>query len=90
MGNLIVEEDGEALSYLKSHVELKQHFKINLILTKIQSNYDIALVVAPRIAIRLLDGDRRAHSPLQLALDLADTENPICNISKKSDKAIAQ
>ncbi|GBN94777.1 hypothetical protein AVEN_161359-1 [Araneus ventricosus] len=89
MGNLIAEEDGEPLSYLKSHVKLRQHFLINLILTEIQSNCHIALAVAPsRIAIRLLDGDLTAHSLLQLPLVF--TENPICNISKKSDKAIVQ
>ncbi|GBM62393.1 hypothetical protein AVEN_228926-1 [Araneus ventricosus] len=50
-----------------------------------------ALAVAPsRIAIRLLDGDRRLHSPLQLPLALAHTENLICNTSKRSDKTIVQ
>ncbi|GBN67729.1 hypothetical protein AVEN_21727-1 [Araneus ventricosus] len=91
MGNLIAEVDGEPLSYLKFHVKLKQHVLINLILTEIQSNCHIALAVAPsRIAIRLLDGDLTAHSLLQLPLVLAHTENLICNISKKSDKAIVQ
>ncbi|GBL97558.1 hypothetical protein AVEN_163005-1 [Araneus ventricosus] len=91
MGNLFAEEDGEPLSYLKSHVKLKQHFKINLILTEIQSNCHIALAIAPsRIAIRLLDDDLTAHSLLQLPLALAHTENPICNTSKKSDKTIVQ
>ncbi|GBN27652.1 hypothetical protein AVEN_27516-1 [Araneus ventricosus] len=91
MGNLIAEEDGETLSYLKSHVKLEQHFSINLILPEILSNYHVALAVVPsRIAIRLLDGYLIAHSLLQLPLILAHTENPICNISKKSDKAIVQ
>ncbi|GBM38360.1 hypothetical protein AVEN_33774-1 [Araneus ventricosus] len=91
MGNLIAEEDGEPLCYLKSHVKLKQHFKIKLILTEMQSNYRIALAVAPsRIAIRLLDDACTEHSPLQLPLVLAYTENPICNISKKTDKTIVQ
>ncbi|GBN19259.1 hypothetical protein AVEN_246663-1 [Araneus ventricosus] len=91
MGNLIAEEDGEPLSYLKSYVKLKQHFLINFILTEIQSNCHIALAVAPsRIAIRLLDGDLTEYSLLQLSLVLAHTENPICNISKKPIKAIVQ
>ncbi|GBM73648.1 hypothetical protein AVEN_131725-1 [Araneus ventricosus] len=88
MGNLIAEEIGEPLSYLKSHVKLKQHFLINLILTEMQSNYHIALAVASsRIAIRLLNADR---TELQLPLVLDYTENLICNISKKSDKTIVQ
>ncbi|GBM87058.1 hypothetical protein AVEN_117908-1 [Araneus ventricosus] len=47
MENLIAEEDGEPLSYLKGHMKLKQLFKINLILIEIQSNSHIALAVAP-------------------------------------------
>ncbi|GBM96579.1 hypothetical protein AVEN_56573-1 [Araneus ventricosus] len=91
MGNLIAEEVGEPLSYLKSHVKLEQQFLITLILTEIQSNCDIALALAPsRIAIGLLDGDLTAHSLLQLPLVLAHTENPVCKVSKKSDKAIVQ
>ncbi|GBN14323.1 hypothetical protein AVEN_208794-1 [Araneus ventricosus] len=91
MGNLIVDDDGEPLSYLKSRVKLKQHFLINFILTEIQSSCHKALAVAPsRIAIRLLDGDHTAHFSLQLPLVLAHTENPICDISKKADKAIVQ
>ncbi|GBM55283.1 hypothetical protein AVEN_272352-1 [Araneus ventricosus] len=65
MGNLIAEEDGEPLSYLKSRMKQKQHFYINLILTEIQSNSHIALAVAPsRMAIRLLDCDLTAYSLL--------------------------
>ncbi|GBO05468.1 hypothetical protein AVEN_146408-1 [Araneus ventricosus] len=83
MGNLMAEEDDEPLSYLKSHVKLKQHFLTNLILTEIQFNYHIDLAVAPsRISIRLLDDDLTAHSLLQLPLVLAHTENFIRNISK--------
>ncbi|GBM09757.1 hypothetical protein AVEN_101803-1 [Araneus ventricosus] len=39
------------------------------------------------MASTLLDGCRTAHSVLQLPLNLAQTDNPICNISKKSLKA---
>ncbi|GBO01123.1 Sodium-coupled monocarboxylate transporter 2, partial [Araneus ventricosus] len=39
------------------------------------------------IATTLLDGGRTAHSALQLPLNLAQTENPICNISKRSVNA---
>ncbi|GBO31385.1 hypothetical protein AVEN_144477-1 [Araneus ventricosus] len=78
------------LCYLMSLVELK-HFLINFILTEIQSICHISLSLAPyRIANRLLDGDRIAHSRLQLSLALAHTENPRCNTSKRSDKAIVQ
>ncbi|GBN69548.1 hypothetical protein AVEN_264196-1 [Araneus ventricosus] len=81
MGNLIPEENGKP----QSHVELKQHF------FEIQSNYHIALAVAPsRIAIRPLDCDHTAHYPLHLRLVLAGTENPICSTSKRFDETIVQ
>ncbi|GBL88717.1 hypothetical protein AVEN_195689-1 [Araneus ventricosus] len=53
--------------------------------------WSIDLALAPsRIAIRPLDGDRIAHSPLYLSLALAHTEIPICKTSKGCDKAIVQ
>ncbi|GBN36836.1 hypothetical protein AVEN_224974-1 [Araneus ventricosus] len=71
MGNLTDEERTVNLTDLESHVELKQHFKINLILTEFESKCRIALALAPsRIAIGFLDGDSIAHSPLQLSLIL--------------------
>ncbi|GBM28963.1 hypothetical protein AVEN_232053-1 [Araneus ventricosus] len=85
MGNLIAEENGEA----QSHVELKQHFLINLILTEIQTKCHKALAITPaRIAIRLLDGDRTANSPLQLALVLARTS--YMQYKLRSDETIIQ
>ncbi|GBM46084.1 hypothetical protein AVEN_109665-1 [Araneus ventricosus] len=91
IGNLIAEEEANPSLTWKSHVKLKQHFLINLILTEIQSKCHIALAVAPStIPTRLLDGDLTSHSLLQLPLVSAHTENPICNISKMCDKAIVQ
>ena len=39
------------------------------------------------IAATLLQGGRTAHSILKLPLDLSHLENPICNISKGTEKA---
>ncbi|GBM20476.1 hypothetical protein AVEN_5557-1 [Araneus ventricosus] len=62
----MAEENGEPL-LLEISMELKQQFLINLILTEIESKCHTALALAPsRIAIRLLDGDRIAHSPLRI------------------------
>ncbi|GBL91296.1 hypothetical protein AVEN_203452-1 [Araneus ventricosus] len=61
MGNLIDEEIGEPLLLEVSRATETTFFKINLILTEVESKCHIALALAPsRTAIRLLDGDRIA------------------------------
>ncbi|KIH61447.1 hypothetical protein ANCDUO_08283 [Ancylostoma duodenale] len=63
-------------------------FLINLLLAEIRKQNEIAVAVASSgIAATLLDGGRTAHSALKLPLDLARSENPVCNISKGSGKA---
>ncbi|KIH57822.1 hypothetical protein ANCDUO_11985, partial [Ancylostoma duodenale] len=59
-----------------------------------ERNYDIeelneiaVAIVSSGIAATLLDGGRTAHSALKLPLNLARSENPVCNISKGSGKA---
>ncbi|KIH67418.1 hypothetical protein ANCDUO_02256 [Ancylostoma duodenale] len=63
-------------------------FLINLLLAEIRRENEIAVAVASSsIAATLLDGGRTAHSALKPPLDLARSENPVCNISKGSGKA---
>ncbi|KAG8239744.1 hypothetical protein J437_LFUL019379, partial [Ladona fulva] len=74
-------------------------FLINLLLSEIRENNEIAIAVkSSGIASTLLDGGRTAHSALQLPINLAQTETPlpinlaqtetpVCNISKGSGKS---
>ncbi|RCN34924.1 hypothetical protein ANCCAN_19224 [Ancylostoma caninum] len=63
-------------------------FLINLLLAEIRKQNEIAVAVASSsIAAMLLDGGRTAHLARKLPLDLARSENPVCNISKGSGKA---
>ncbi|XP_071577140.1 uncharacterized protein [Temnothorax nylanderi] len=63
-------------------------FMINLLLAEIRKQNEIGLAVASSgIASTLLDGGRTAHSALKLPLNLANSETPICNISKSSGQA---
>ncbi|XP_067950263.1 ATP-dependent DNA helicase PIF2-like [Watersipora subatra] len=63
-------------------------FVTNLILAKVRESGKIALAVASSgIAATLLPGGRIAHSALKLPLNLARTENPVCNIKKNSGTA---
>jgi hypothetical protein len=63
-------------------------FVINLILAKMRSERKVALAVASSgIAATLLEGGRTAHSMFKLPLNLAKSENPICNIKRNSNIA---
>ncbi|KIH66756.1 hypothetical protein ANCDUO_02916 [Ancylostoma duodenale] len=63
-------------------------FLTNLLLAEIRKQNEIAVAVASSdTAATLLDGGRTAHSALKLPLDLARSENPVCNISRGSGKA---
>ncbi|GBM68264.1 hypothetical protein AVEN_88837-1 [Araneus ventricosus] len=85
--NLIAEGNGGIL-FLDASGGTGKNFLINLILAEIRSKRHIALTVSSSgIASTLLDGGRTAHSALQLQLNLAQTENHIRNISKRSGKA---
>ena len=63
-------------------------FVINLLLAKIRQQSIIVIAVASSgIAARLLHGGRTAHSTLKLPLNLAHSENPLCNIRKGTEEA---
>ncbi|RCN44384.1 hypothetical protein ANCCAN_09598 [Ancylostoma caninum] len=77
-----------ALFFLDAPGGTGKTFLINLLLAEIRRQNEIAVAVASSgIAATLLDGGRTAHSALKLPLDLARSENPVCNISKGSGKA---
>ncbi|GBN76195.1 hypothetical protein AVEN_269694-1 [Araneus ventricosus] len=85
--NLIAEGNG-GIHFLHAPGGTGKIFIINLILTEARSERNIALVSASSgITYTLLDGGNTAHSAFQLPLNLVQTENPICNISKSSVKA---
>ncbi|GBN18464.1 hypothetical protein AVEN_262555-1 [Araneus ventricosus] len=88
MKNLIIEDKGGIL-FLDAPGGTGRTFLSNLILVEIRSKRHIALAVAsPGITSTLLNGGCTSPSRLQLPLILAETENPICNISKRSGKVI--
>ncbi|GBM79770.1 hypothetical protein AVEN_229697-1 [Araneus ventricosus] len=79
--NLIAEENCDIL-FFEAPGGTGKTFLINLILTEIRSKRHIALAVSSSgIASTLLDGGLTSHSALQLPLNLAQTENLICNTS---------
>ncbi|GBM12890.1 hypothetical protein AVEN_114969-1 [Araneus ventricosus] len=85
--NLIAEGNGGIRS-LDAPGGNGKNFLRNLILAEIRSKRQIALAVASSgIASPLLDGGRTANTALQLPLNLAQTQHPICNISDRSGKA---
>ncbi|GBO09071.1 hypothetical protein AVEN_62585-1 [Araneus ventricosus] len=85
--NLIAEGNGGIL-FLYAPGGTRKIFLINLILTEFRSERHIALViVSSGIISTLLIGCHTDHSELQLPLNLVQTENPICSISKRSVKA---
>ncbi|XP_055941777.1 uncharacterized protein LOC129971825 [Argiope bruennichi] len=63
-------------------------YLINLLLAKVRQRNLIALAVASSsIAATLLTGGRTAHSVSKLPINLSFVENPVCNISRSSDRA---
>ncbi|XP_075444603.1 uncharacterized protein LOC142488115 [Ascaphus truei] len=63
-------------------------FLINLLLAEIRMEKNIALAIASSgIAATLMDGGRTVHSALKLPLNIANEENPTCNITKTSGQA---
>lgn len=60
-------------------------FLINLILATIRVNNEVALALASSgIAATLMEGGRTAHSTLNLPLNVAEQEFPVCNITRSS------
>ncbi|GFX68491.1 ATP-dependent DNA helicase [Trichonephila clavipes] len=63
-------------------------FLINLLLAKIRSEKKIAIAVASSgIAATLLHGGKTAHSMFEIPLESERMENPVCSVTKNSDKA---
>ncbi|GFV71823.1 ATP-dependent DNA helicase [Trichonephila clavipes] len=63
-------------------------FLLNLLLAKIRSEKKIAIGVASSgIAATLLHGGKTANSMFKSPLESERMENPVCNITKNSDKA---
>ncbi|GFU79861.1 ATP-dependent DNA helicase [Trichonephila clavipes] len=63
-------------------------FLLNLLLSKIRKDRNVALAVASsEIAATLLSGGWTAHSVFKLPLNLASEETPTCNISKNSARS---
>ncbi|GBO03520.1 hypothetical protein AVEN_16201-1, partial [Araneus ventricosus] len=62
-------------------------FLINLLSAQTQKDKKVAIAVASSgIAATLFDDGRTAHSVLQLPLNLAHGETPVCNITKNSER----
>ena len=60
-------------------------FLLNLLLAHQRMKKNIALAVASSgIAATLLEGGRTAHSTFKLPLDVANSDDPMCNIAKES------
>ncbi|GBP42624.1 ATP-dependent DNA helicase pif1 [Eumeta japonica] len=59
-----------------------------LIFNRVRGQGKIALAVASSgIAATLLPGGKTAHTMFKIPIDLDRTENPVCNISRNSNKA---
>ncbi|ELT99536.1 hypothetical protein CAPTEDRAFT_59240, partial [Capitella teleta] len=83
-----IENKKGSLFFLDAPGGTGETFLLNLLLSKVRYNRDIALAVASRgIAATLLRGGRTAHSAFKLPPDLAKQENPTCNISRGTTKA---
>ncbi|XP_075451755.1 uncharacterized protein LOC142492724 [Ascaphus truei] len=83
----ITKEQG-AILFLDAPGGTGKTFLINLLLAEIRMEHNIALAIASSgIAATLMDGGRTVHSALKLPLNIANEENPTCNITKNSGQA---
>ncbi|XP_067949868.1 ATP-dependent DNA helicase pif1-like [Watersipora subatra] len=83
-----IEQNSCGMVFLHAPGGTGKTFVTNLILAKVRESGKIALAVASSgIAATLFPGGRTAHSALKLPLNLARTENPVCNIKKNSGTA---
>ena len=63
-------------------------FLINLLLSKVRGQQSVAIVAASSgIAVTLLRNGRTAHVSFNLPMDLAQTNQASCTISRARDKA---
>ena len=84
----IVSRGKGGVVFLDAPGETGKTFLMNLLLANIRKDKDIAIAVASSgIAATLLTGGRTAHSTLKIPLNLAQSETPVCNISKTSGLA---
>lgn len=82
-----VKKEEGGLFFLDAPGGTGKTFLLNLLLAEIRKDRKIALAVASSgIAATLLTGGRTAHSVFKLPLNLANEENPTCNISKSSNR----
>ncbi|MEE4247716.1 MAG: hypothetical protein V2I33_20120, partial [Kangiellaceae bacterium] len=83
-----IDENVGGIVFLDAPGGTGKTFVIKLLLAFVRQKGEIALAVASSgIAATLIPGGRTAHSALKLPLDLARTENPLCNIKKNSGNA---
>jgi len=83
-----VKDDNGGIFFLDAPAGTGKTFLISLILASIRAQSQIPLAVASSgIAATLLEGGRTAHSALKLPLNLQTTDEPTCNIAKKSAMA---
>ncbi|GBN18473.1 hypothetical protein AVEN_125403-1 [Araneus ventricosus] len=62
-------------------------FLFNVLSAQTQKDKKVAIAVASSgIAATLLDDGRTPHSVLQLPLNIAHEETPVCNITKNSER----
>ena len=83
-----INEKKENIYFLNAAGGTGKTYLINLLLSKVRSMKNIAIAVASSgIASTLLQSGRTVHSTFKLPLDLSDTENTTCNISRNSGAA---
>lgn len=81
-----IENEAGQIFFLDAPGGTGKTFLINLLLSKVRSNGNIALAVASSgIAATLLEGGKTAHSTFKLPLNLIHKENPSCSITKQSN-----
>ncbi|GBN91997.1 hypothetical protein AVEN_73025-1 [Araneus ventricosus] len=81
-----IESSEGGLFFLDAPGGTGKTFLLNLLSAQIQKDKKVAIAVASSgIAATLLDDGRTAHSVLQLLLNFAHEETPVCNITKNSE-----
>lgn len=82
--NRLSSDDG-GIIFLDAPGGTGKTFLLNLILSSIRLNQQVAIAVASSaIASTFSIGGRTAHAALKIPLDIASKENPTCNISRNS------
>ncbi|XP_050679666.1 ATP-dependent DNA helicase PIF7-like [Leptidea sinapis] len=80
-----IETNAGGIIFLDAPGGTGKTFLINLVLATIRVKNEIALALASSgIAATLMEGGKTAHSTLNLPLNVAEQEFPVCNITKFS------